>query len=549
MAIESGLDCSTVVSNIVLVRTSGMAFGISSCPYFPPIPEMFFDRCHGGRSRARVFASAAISTALTSVVLLALACGGDGSTSPGGTNQSQFFRIVAGGTLSDTVQSKPTQALVVEIRDSTGRLARGKTVRFEALPPDDPKRKFELAISMSSLVGNVFSTFVSDVADSLGRAKVLVAFGTYAGTARVRVTVPELGMSDTVAFAVKPGSPAKFIIGTRDTTVQLGATYSLNASLADRFSNPTPSVTPKFVAGPGIVSVSATGQVAVGTTITRGKIFLSFGTLTDSAFVTVITQLPLVGSRARGIGQSVVLVSTDGTGYSELANSTDVSLSPHAVKSTSSVVFYQGDPFRSATVSIVSPGSAARELVGPANGFTAAAWPRWSSDGAWVYFTGYRKNFTSAALWRIRPDGTQLDSLGTVTVSSTIYAAASISPDGTTAAIGDPTGVKLITVATKASRLIASACGDARYSPDGTRFACITGGALSVMNVDGSAFRQLSQSGQYQDLLGVDWSPDGNWLIASSTQFREPRLINVTDGSTIELTALGTLYLQVFFVR
>lgn len=509
---------------------------------------MRLSTCHGGRSRARPVASVIIPIAKTVGAALALGCGGDGTSSPGLSNPGIAFRVVAGGGASDTVQAKLTQALVVEIRDSTGRFARGKTVRFEAIPPDDPKRQSEIAVAFSTLTGNFYSSFVPDVADSLGQAKARVAFGTFPGSVRARVLVPELGIAETVTFTVKPGAPFKFVIATRDTTVQPGATYSLNASLADRFSNPTPGATPTFASGPGIASVSATGQVTAGAVIARGKVVLSSGAVTDSAFVSVLPRLPMVAVRI-GTLHTVVLVNIDGTGYSELATSSDRSLAPQAVKSGTGVVFHEGSPGDDAAVSIVSPGSAARVLAGPANGFPSAAWPRWAPDGAWVYFSGYRRSIPELSLWRIRPDGTQLDSLGIIADYGAELTVPAISPDGQTAVVSDYLGLRFITIATKASRVVRFACGKPRYSPDGTRLACIMSGAVSVMNVDGTGVRQLNAPGQFDDLSAVDWTPDGTWLIARSTQVNGSRLINATTGATLDLSAIGAFYLQASFVR
>lgn len=469
-----------------------------------------------------------------------MACGREGPTSP--VNVAPALAIVAGGATTDTVQARPVQALVIEVRDTTGGGARGKTVRFEALPPDDPKRKTETAIAVSSLTSNAYSAFASDLTDSVGRAKTLVGFGTVAGPARVRVTVPEFGMTDTIVFTVKPGLPAKFIIGTRDTVVQPGATYSLNASVVDRFSNLVPTETPTFSPGSGIVSVSPGGQVVVGSAIARGQIVVSWKTVTDTARVTVMPRLPLVASRSQVI-RTVVLVNTDGTGYTELASSSDFSLSPHAVTG-SPVVFYQGNPDFGASVWIVTPGSPPRVLASTTNGFQSAAWPRWSPDGTWIYFTGFRSGSTRA-LFRIRPDGSQIDSLGTVTTGA-IYMAPSISPDGSTAAVPDATGIKLITIATKASTVIPANCGGPRYSPDGKRFACVSGGSLSVMNADGTGTHVLSPGAfVLSDLANTDWSPDGAWLMVVGTG---PQLVNANDGTVIPL-ALGSSYQQIGFVR
>ena len=452
------------------------------------------------------------------------------------------FRVIAGGEIVDTIQARPLQALVVEIHDSTGAPARGRLVRFEALPPDDPKRRNEAAILVSTLTSSQFVNFAVDVVDSLGRAKVFIALGTVAGTSRLRASVPELGLVDTVTFTVKPGAPKKFVIGTRDTTVQPNATYSLNASLADRFSNLVATETPTYAPWVGVTSVTPSGQVTVGAALARTYILVSWKGLTDTARVTIMPRLALVATRPV-TQRMVVLVNTDGSGYTELVASSDFTLSPHTVKTTQNVVFFQGDANGNAPIWIVAPGGTTRALVNSTTGFQSAAWPRFSPDGQWVYFVGFRKFFSERSVWRIRMDGTQLDSVASVSNSST-YSAPSISPDGATAVVENNGSVKLIDVASKTVRTLTTPCGEPRYSPDGTRFACLKNGVVSVMNVDGTSLRTLAS--QLEDISGVDWSPDGAWLIGRGLS--NPVLVNANDGMTISLSQIAT-YQQLSFVR
>jgi WD40 repeat protein len=493
---------------------------------------------------------------LSAAIVVASGCGGGGgSTEPGGgtTPPNPRFKVIAGGAISDTIEARPTQALTVEIRDSTGQIATGRTVRFEALPSEEPGRTFVSSLLVSPLAGSSFTPLATDVTDSFGRAKTLLAFGPVAGTARVRVAVPEFGTADTVSYTVKPGAPFRIIIGVRDTTVQPGASYALRASLADRFSNPTTGETPTYTATAGITSVSSTGQVTAGSAIARGHILLTWRTLTDSAHVTVMPRLLLVANHGVASGRAVATVNSDGTGVSDLVITSHSSIAPHSVSSTTSVVYYQADPEYNATLWIVAPGSAGRLLVGPANGFASAAWPAWSPDGNWVYFTGVRSNTYARSLWRIRPDGTGLDSLGVYTRTSR-WERVTVSPDGATAAVAGDGGVKLVNVATKSYSVIAAGCEVPRYSPDGRQFACLINEQLAVMNVDGTgvriipSFDPIGFGNRYEEYAGVDWSPDGNWLIAQSS-FRGIQLVKVSDGRVISLPALTGSFSQAAFVR
>ena len=489
-------------------------------------------------------ASSIVALTLVVALLAGGACGGDGPTGPGSARP--LFRVVAGGEARDTIGAKLNQGLVVEIRDSAGAIAPGKTVRFEALRSTDPKRANESSVLLATLASTVYSTFTADAADSSGRAKTLIAFGTIVGRVFVRVTVPELGVVDTVGFSVLPGAPAKFVIAPRDTTVQPGANYSLNVSTTDRAANPV-TVTPSYAAGAGL-SVSSSGVVIAGTALARGQIVISAQSLRDTARVTVMPALRVTATRIANSTRTVTFVNADGTNTVNIGASYDFSLSPHAVAASPSGVFYQGNPGGGATIWIGTPGqTAAKTLVSSANGFGSATWPRLSPDAAWVYFTGWRSLPARATLWRIRADGSRLDSLGTFGTSAVITAP-TVSPDGNTLAVDDDAGLKLMDVNTKASRTLPVVCGAPRYSPDGKRLACIKNGLVTVVNADGTNLRPIvpnTSLPSVNDLYGVDWSPDGQFLVVGASV---PTLVSVADGSTIPLTALSA-YTQVSFVR
>src|SRR5690348_2690597 len=77
-------------------------------------------------SRALVSLRIACCTLL--VTALTYAC--DSSTEPRPGDRG--IRVVSGGNQTDTVLAVLAQPLLVEIRDSTGRLAPGVTVRFKS---------------------------------------------------------------------------------------------------------------------------------------------------------------------------------------------------------------------------------------------------------------------------------------------------------------------------------------------------------------------------------------------------------------------------------
>ena len=148
---------------------------------------------------------------------LTYACGGgsDTPTDPGGV---RGIRVVAGGEQSDSVTSTLQQALVVEVRDSTGRIAKGVTVQFNRLGPTN-----QAFVTVSSVATPNFLPTAADTTDAQGRASTLVRYGWLPGTALVEVAVPALGLFDTVSYTLMPGAPARVFVSPADTSIAIGA--------------------------------------------------------------------------------------------------------------------------------------------------------------------------------------------------------------------------------------------------------------------------------------------------------------------------------------
>jgi len=245
-------------------------------------------------------------------------------------------------------------------------------------------------------------------------------------------------------------------------------------------------------------------------------------------------------------GGSAVLVNSDGTGRTTLMPPADASIAPSSVKGTPSVVYYQGDPGVNAKVMIVQPNATPRPLL---NGGTSAdAWPRLSPDGVWVYFV---RNL--GTLWRARLDGTGLESLASFTPVR-VYSAPTVSPDGKSVAVEHLGGLKIVDLTTKTSRTVTGPCGYPSYSPDGAYFACASVTEFSVMRTDGTGRRVVTPfradwpwPGGPAGVSGVDWSPDGKWLLAIVGRYAN--LYDVTSGSMLPLSGLGIDFSQASFVR
>jgi WD40 repeat protein len=476
----------------------------------------------------------ALRTACCTLLVAALTYACDSSTEPG----SRGVRVVSGGSQTDTVFAVLAQPLVVEIRDSTGRLASGVTVRFQSLLNSNGN-----SVLVWKADQQKWDIFTTAVVDAKGRASTRMKVMAEAGTMRLQIGVPEWGIADTVTFTSTPGAPQRWTISPYDTAMRSGTSFTLKAIVGDQFTNPVPGAVPTFTATG--VSVSPTGQVTTTTAPSRAKIVVSYKTMKDSVSVSVLPRLAMVINRSDAVSAAVVSINSDGTGSTTLATTTDRSIAPSSVASTPSVVYYRGTASSTGKVWVVQPNGTPQLLLpGQAR---AESWPTLSPDGTWVYFVR-----DARSLWRVHLDGSGLDSLTSFKQART-YMAPTVSPDGVSVAIEDSIGgVKIVDVATKAARTTGFPCAAPRYSPDGTSFACVSPTDVSITRIDGTNQKIIASMAPYpvsDPLSGVDWTPDGKWLVVAVAN-GTARLFEISSGAVIDLTdVLGRNLIQVSFVR
>jgi hypothetical protein len=414
------------------------------------------------------------------------------------------------------------------------------SLRFAALPPADTSRHFETSIVVASVENAVFLPSITIKTDSLGRAAARVGFGTISGRTGVRVIVPSLGLEDTVLYTVSPGNPTRMKLLDKDTLVATGSTYGIRVAVVDRVGNST-SEPIIYSAGPGVVA-SPSGSVTVGGSVARSYVALTSRFGVDTSRVSVVPKWDMVADRYNGRDFSVYTLKADGSEVTEIATSGSLYISPERSAAASSVAYYQGDPASNASIVVVDPKKVGRIIVGP-NAFASGYWPRWSNDGLWIYFVGQRRSADVRSIWRVRADGSGLDSLTHVAATGFLVPPAP-SPDGRSIAISDTSGLRIFDIAARTSRVLRPGCSMPRYSAEGNGLACIANSAAVVMNADGSNRRVLPGFGCVSspdtcidEIYGVDWSPDGRWLVmalGSATQI----LVNVDDGSRVPLVTL-----------
>ena len=457
-------------------------------------------------------------------LFVAAACG---SPTPDGPSNSGVpqpgVRFLAGELQTDTILSVPNQALVVQISHS-GTVAANQVVQFEAINASDSAHPyFPDWVDVAPLTSNTPNSFVAETTNTQGVVTVDVFFGIRAGTAPLVIKVPELGYVDTAKFTITAGNAAGLHSGPADTSVYVNGVVQLHTSVVDRYGNPrTDPVSYALLSGPGqlsgsTVTVTGVGRVAV-TGTAKG--------VTDTTHITGVPTGTMAASLDAG---GIATFGLDGSNYKVITTTVagTVAWNPNG----SSLVFDQtgGGGTSGGTTTLFGITNTGTTSVLDNSGGSIDAWPAYSHDGTWIYYTKITNN---ADIWRVHPDGTG-DSAVTMQAGSTPSQFPSPSPDGTSVVYVVPGGaqVEILNLSTGVSTELSTILANATaWSPTGTLIAWNANGAIAVIHPDGTGNTVLTGP-NYEFQMG--WSPDGNWIAARNLATRKIDLINVANPQII----------------
>ncbi|MEP6733128.1 MAG: hypothetical protein ABJE10_20970 [bacterium] len=475
-----------------------------------------------------------------------IACGG--GTDSVRPEPTRGIRIVAGANVTDTVMTAPRQALVVEVHDSTGALVpTGTVVRFSSVRRSGTLDEEVLVQALSAVE---FGTFASSNTDAAGRASVIVQFGTVAGTGRIAVSVPVLGVNDTARFTILPGAASRVLLEPADTLLNVGKSFTYRGGVTDQFGNPRSDAVTWKVSSAGVV-VSAAGALS-STATGRYTIIGSAGAGADTTAVSVVPAARLVGTLAdsrNNYTPSVGILDIDGSGLKVLAPVEDGGIGPYPVwmPDRSSIIYSTLVGGKQLLYVVDTNGVSKPFFPNGIPNVTHQADPRPSRDGKWLFFAAYDSRCSASAycLYRSRIDGSQPELLGTA-ASSNMALRPSPSPDGSHVAFAaGPYGgvIKVLDVATLALSSLPVRGTNPSWSPDGTVIAFVSDFfTLSTIRPDGSSLRTINTPGRSYTDGPVSWTPDGKFLMARSFTGRYD-IVDVQTGAVLPLQYSTPLFL------
>ncbi|MDX2061216.1 MAG: hypothetical protein SFV24_25610 [Gemmatimonadales bacterium] len=434
---------------------------------------------------------------------MTIAIAGCGEAGPGGEPELPLA-ISGSPAATDTVGAAPVQGLVVDVRDPSGALSQGKTVRFTAIPAT---RKGVPTVSMLVAVNsNAFGPVAMATTNDRGRAVALVKFGSVAGPGGIEIAVPEFRLIDTVSFTIVPGNLAAVRLEPGDTVVAIGATVAIRSGVVDRVGNPrsdpisfsTASIPTGAgtVTPAGQVSVSQAGQVRV------------IGAAADRADTVTLSVVPagkIVGYDA--LTRRFVETNLDGSGERPLSDRLDPSSLREPAWSPDGTAIAFEHLRRLWILSLATGAITAYPNI--PDGY----WPAFSPDAQQIYFTAADDDTRRIA--RINRDGSGF----TVLTPGRFDGRPSVSSDGKTLVYETFAGGSQIAKYDLVSGTVQSTLRPGYYpewSPAGDRIAYFSEqGGIRLMNPDGSNDQSLlSEHVGVMDQLS--WSPDGRWLLAAN---------------------------------
>lgn len=447
----------------------------------------------------------------------------------------------------DTIDAVLGTPVTIEVHGMDGQPIVGTPVTFAGVFHDGDVAGFQFFTEVvvahrGILAPEKFGRESSDRTDATGTTGVQVRLGHRAAPGRLVVTVGNIDaplFCDTLEFAILPGHPVEVRMLTKDTAVYVDRMLALRGGALDQRGNLTDAAV-TFEAGPTL-SVDA-GGIVTPSSYARSYVLVKNALGEDTGYVSVVPHGRLLGQMSYANGGPFVMFDLDGSHYWEVPS---IELLPPSAPSWSpDRTHFVYSTYNSSSESggelFVADSTGQNTRLFPEGTFRNAAFPRYSKDGQWIYFSGQWQDAVFT-LWRVRPDGSDGEQLGTDFGGSGVDWRSDPSPDGSKLLFTTAGSVDWIV------RTFDLSSGDvstwnvtglsARWAPSGERMAIVPdGGAyVAVANADGTDYQRLSLSTPVTEGIDptFDWSPDGQWLAVAHGGHME--LIQVATGLRLPL--------------
>ena len=470
---------------------------------------------------------------LIPAIAVALSCGdstGPGSGRPGLT-------LVSGYNLTDTVTAQPANALVVEVRNTSGAIVpKGTVVRFTVVTDS----YFQPEMTVEGLTSTYYGPFATGETDGAGRTAVLLQMGTVAGPARIAISVPTLSLQDTARYTVLPGQAAGILLMPSDTSMYTTGSYTIRGGVVDQFNNARTDPVVYTASSPS-VSISSSGVVTASTT-GRYTLTATAGAASGSSGLSVVPRGTVAALVYGGNGFRIVTFNLDGSGFHDVVGVTDGGIGPRPrwIPGSSSIIYTELVNGLQQMRTIDASGKVSTFFPSPPATMTHQAEPSPSANAPVLYFSAYDSRCADYAycLFRSGIDGTNPELLGDVIAPGDVTWHPSASPDGSKVAfVTSGLQIKVFDYATKTVSAWSVGGNYPAWSPDGTQIAYAQqyGGPLHLINADGTNQRVISGSQPYSESPAA-WSPDSKWLIAQNTAYGYLDIIEVATGKVLPIS-------------
>jgi hypothetical protein len=331
----------------------------------------------------------------------------------------------------------------------------------------------------------------------------------------------------------------------RDTTVYVGASFQAHAMMLNGYGDVYPSEHIEYTAldqPDQVMSVSRRGRVTGGA-IGRAALIASRDHLADTGWVSVVPAGTLALSHfgeESGEQSFVGVVNLDGSELRPIAPNTQFrGGAPAWLPSGTGLIYQEGGWEASVLYRTDLAGNRSVLLPPGSESARDQRYPRVSRDGVWVYFR------FGSEIWRSHTDGSGLEQVTQAQAVSGQDTHPDPSPDGTRLLFASDRfpqpGFEIVVrdLGSGEEQTLGVEGLLPRWSPAGDRIAYFAGdqlrelGSIFVMQADGTQARMVTLPSQVYRAEGLDWSPDGEWLVARGASTLE--IIHVRTGLVLPL--------------